>query len=135
MFNSDKTKRILLTFITTLLIVFKHLGFWGVFRSLSNVRAASTAIPIDVPNELHITYFAVAKEFQRMGIGHQMMEYAKGIARSEGKKVISPDTRESNLSAQQFFKSQGFFAYSIINSDSDKAFGHGARIHMKFVLG
>lgn len=137
MFNSDKTKktpRILITFITTLLIVFKHLGFWGVFRSLSNVRAASTAIPIDVPNELHITYFAVAKEFQHMGVGHQMMEYAKGIARSEGKKVISLDTRENNLPAQQFFKSQGFFADSIINSDSDKAFGHGARIHMKFVL-
>lgn len=137
MFDLDKTRkspRILLTFITTLLVVFKYLGFWGVFRSLSNVRAASTAIQIDVPNELHITYFAIAKGFQRMGVGHQMMEYAKGIARSEDKKIISLDIRESNLSAQKFFKSQGFFADSIINSDSDKAFGRGARIHMKFVL-
>jgi ribosomal protein S18 acetylase RimI-like enzyme len=137
MFNSEKTRktaRVFITLTTTLFIVFKHLGFWGIFRSLSNVRAASTAMPIDIPNELHITYFAVSKEYQQMGIGHQMMEYAKGIAKSEGKRTIALDTRENNTSARQFFKSQGFIADSIINSDSDKAFGHGARIHMKLSL-
>ncbi len=137
MFNSERTRkpiRALITFIATLFIIFKHLGFWGIVRSLRNFRSASTAMPLDIPHELHITYFAVAKDYQHMGIGFQMMEFAKGIARSEGKKIIALDTRENNPVAQQFFKSQGFIADSIINSDSDKAFGYGARIHMKLHL-
>ena len=134
MFNSERTKkpiRSTITFITTILIVFKYLGLWGVVRSLHNLRAVSTAMPIDTPDELHITYFAVSKEFQRMGIGHQMLEFAQSIARSEGKKIVVLDVRKDNAIAQQFFESHGFVAEAVIESDSDRAFGYGPRIHMK----
>ena len=59
---------------------------------------------------LQIINFAVRLDYRRQGVGTAMMEVLKYKLFEEERKEIFTVLRESNLEAQLFFKSQGFWA-------------------------
>jgi ribosomal-protein-alanine N-acetyltransferase len=65
-------------------------------------------------NRLHILNFAVAPEFRRKGVGHQMVEKLIGKLSSQRRSRIMLEVRETNLAAQLFFRSLGFRAISVL---------------------
>lgn len=65
-------------------------------------------------NRLHILNFAVAEELQHAGIGTQMMEKLVGKLSSQRRTQITLEVRETNLSAQLFFRENGFRAVSVL---------------------
>ncbi|MEX2171979.1 MAG: ribosomal protein S18-alanine N-acetyltransferase [Pirellulales bacterium] len=68
---------------------------------------------------LHILNFAVAPEARRHGIGNQMIQKLIGKLSSERRTRITLEVRETNLSAQLFFKESGFFATSVLRDFYD----------------
>lgn len=68
---------------------------------------------------LHIVNFAVLPDFQRSGVGAQMVSKLVGKLCAQRRTRITVDVRESNLGAQLFFKTQGFFATGIVESPYD----------------
>ena len=65
-------------------------------------------------NRLHILNFAVAAEFRRKGVGHQMVEKLVGKLSSQRRSRIMLEVRETNLAAQLFFRNLGFRAISVL---------------------
>jgi [ribosomal protein S18]-alanine N-acetyltransferase len=65
-------------------------------------------------NRLHILNFAVAAEFRRKGVGHQMVEKLVGKLSSQRRSRIMLEVRETNLAAQLFFRTLGFRAISVL---------------------
>lgn len=123
--------RFLYTLVIFVKVVLFRLGPTGLIRSLKKLRSASALTPAKDPNEIHIVYIATAQSYQRSGVGKQMIDFALSLAKKQGKDSITLDVRESNQEAHQFFKRQGFFDYSTIDSELDLALGNGRRIHMK----
>ena len=64
--------------------------------------------------KLHILNFAVAPEFRRQGVGRQMMVKLVGKLSSHRRTRIVLHVRETALSAQMFYKVQGFRATEIL---------------------
>jgi ribosomal-protein-alanine N-acetyltransferase len=67
-------------------------------------------------NRLHVLNFAVAPEWRRIGVGTQMVLKLIGKLSSHRRTKISLAVRESNLSAQLFFRSQDFKASKVLRS-------------------
>jgi len=63
---------------------------------------------------IHVLNFAVASEYQRSGVGSQMV--AKLIAKlsTQRRSRIVLEVRETNLAAQLFFRENGFRAVSVL---------------------
>ena len=66
--------------------------------------------------KLHVLNFAVSREHRRLGIGTQMAMKLVGKLSSHRRTKITLAVRESNLSAQQFFRSQAFNATKVLRS-------------------
>ena len=68
---------------------------------------------------IHVLNFAVAPQYQRQGVGSQMV--AKLIAKlsSQRRSRILLEVRETNLAAQVFFRENGFRAISILHQYYD----------------
>lgn len=60
--------------------------------------------------------FAVASDFQRKGVGSQMVAELIGKLSSRYRQRILLEVRETNLPAQLFFKENGFRAVSVLRS-------------------
>lgn len=67
-------------------------------------------------NQLHILNFAVRSDFRRLGIGLQMMEKLIGKLSYNRRSRITLEVRETNLSAQVFFRNLGFRAISVLRA-------------------
>ena len=67
-------------------------------------------------SRIHVLNFAVAEDFQRRGVGSQMI--AKLIAKlsSQRRSRLVLEVRETNLAAQLFFRENGFRAVSVLRS-------------------
>ena len=65
---------------------------------------------------LHILNFAVAQGARYRGIGRQMAQKLIGKLSSQRRTRITLEVRETNLSAQLFFKSVGFRATSVLRA-------------------
>jgi len=67
-------------------------------------------------NRIHVLNFAASAEYRRRGVGSQMV--AKLIAKlsSQRRSRIMLEVRETNLSAQLFFRENGFRAVSVLRS-------------------
>jgi len=65
---------------------------------------------------LHILNFAVADAFRQRDVGRQMAEKLISKLSSQRRTRISLEVRETNLSAQLFFKQLGFRATSVLRS-------------------
>jgi len=67
-------------------------------------------------NRIHVLNFAVADDYRRRGVGSQMV--AKLIAKlsSQRRSRIVLEVRETNLTAQLFFRENGFRAVSVLRA-------------------
>src|SRR5690606_35660919 len=70
-------------------------------------------------SRLHVLNFAVAPEFRRHEIGHQMIEKLVSKLSSQRRTRISLEVRETNLAAQLFFKETGFRATAVLRDFYD----------------
>ena len=64
--------------------------------------------------KLQVLNFAVAPEFRRQGVGHQMVAKLAGKLSSHRRTRIVLTVRESNLAAQLFYRVEGFRATEIL---------------------
>ena len=64
--------------------------------------------------KLQVLNFAVAPEFRRQGVGHQMVAKLVGKLSSHRRTRIALHVRESVLAAQLFFRVQGFRATEVV---------------------
>ena len=64
-------------------------------------------------NKLHVLDFAAHPEFRRMGVGRQMLTKLVGKLSTHRRTRIALFVRETNLSAQYFFRVQGFRATGV----------------------
>ena len=65
-------------------------------------------------NRLHVLKFAVAGDMQRRGIGTQMMRKLHSKLSPQRRNRLMLEVRETNLSAQLFFRELGFRAISLL---------------------
>lgn len=65
-------------------------------------------------NKLQILDFACHPEFRRMGVGRQMLGKLVGKLSSHRRTRITLLVRETNLSAQLFYRIQGFRALEVV---------------------
>ncbi len=63
--------------------------------------------------KLQVLNFAVAGEFRRHGVGHQMVAKLVGKLSSHRRTRIALHVRETNLPAQLFYRVQGFRAVEV----------------------
>ncbi|MDN4016678.1 tRNA (adenosine(37)-N6)-threonylcarbamoyltransferase complex dimerization subunit type 1 TsaB [Zwartia panacis] len=66
------------------------------------------AITMLAPDVAHLLVIAVARDAQRRGYGHQLLEHTTRLARSAGTEGIVLEVRPSNASALAFYRSEGF---------------------------
>ncbi|WP_459557366.1 GNAT family protein [Lacunimicrobium album] len=65
-------------------------------------------------SRLHILNFAVSPGYRRQQIGQRMIQRLIDKLSQQRRREIVTEVRESNLSAQLFFKSLGFLAITIV---------------------
>lgn len=63
---------------------------------------------------LHVLNFAVARDWQRHGLGSRMMQKLAAKLSSQRRTRITLEVRETNLAAQVFFRAQGFRAVNVL---------------------
>lgn len=67
-------------------------------------------------NRLHVLNFAVHPDYQRRGIGQQMVGKLVSKLTPQRRNRILLEVRETNLAAQLFFRELGFKAISLLRS-------------------
>ena len=65
---------------------------------------------------IHVLNFAVASEYRRRGVGTQMVSKLIGKLSDQRRTRIVLEVRETNLSAQLFFRSAEFRAVSVLRN-------------------
>ena len=70
-------------------------------------------------NQLHILNFAVHTDFQRRGVGRQMVSKLMGKLSPQRRNRILLEVRETNLPAQIFFRDMGFRAVTVLRDFYD----------------
>ncbi|WP_426351121.1 GNAT family N-acetyltransferase [Alloiococcus sp. CFN-8] len=80
---------------------------WGVVIDEKLVAAIETDQEL-WSNRLRITELWVAEEYQKQGIGHALIEVAKGQARRERRRAIILETQSCNVNAVDFYLNEGF---------------------------
>lgn len=63
---------------------------------------------------LHILNFAVHPDYRRRGVGRQMLDKLASKLTFQRRNRVQLEVRETNLSAQLFFHSQGYLAISVV---------------------
>lgn len=66
------------------------------------------------PDRLDVLKLATHPEFRRMGFGRRMVAKLVGKLSSPRRTRIVLHTRETNLSAQRFFRAEGFRATEVV---------------------
>lgn len=87
---------------------------WGILDNDNLVAAIETNVEV-WSNRLRITELWVAKDYQKKGIGHALIEVAKEQALLEGRRAIILETQSSNVNAIDFYQHEGF---TLIGFDS-----------------
>lgn len=80
---------------------------WGVLDGDELVAAIETDQEL-WSNRLRITELWVAKEYQKQGIGHALIEMAKEQARRERRRAVILETQSCNVNAIDFYRHEGF---------------------------
>ena len=65
---------------------------------------------------IHVLNFAVADDYQRRGVGSQMLAKLVAKLSTQRRSRIVLEVRETNLAAQLFFRENGFRAVSVLRS-------------------
>jgi ribosomal protein S18 acetylase RimI-like enzyme len=79
--------------------------WWGTFRHL---RAAGNVAPIPPEDAYYVDALAVAPEWRRRGIAHQLLDVAHEQARSAGLARLALDTGLQNTGARRLYEAYGF---------------------------
>lgn len=87
---------------------------WGVVVNSELVAAIETNQELGA-NLLRITELWVAEEYQKQGIGHELIEIAKEQARRERRRAIILEIQSCNVNAVDFYEHEGF---SLIGIDT-----------------
>lgn len=117
--------------MTIAAITFFHLGIIGVFRTWHNWKALASIVPKVQPDELNIVYVAVNSNVQGRNVGKQLIEYSKGIAREQRKKLVTVDVRNINTKALAVFKELGFIMQNVTTDpEAETLLGQGPTIRM-----
>jgi len=66
--------------------------------------------------KLHVLNFAIQPAFRRLGVGVQMVTKLVSKLSSHRRTKITLEIRETNLTAQLFFRSQGFRAIRVLRA-------------------
>ncbi len=77
-------------------------------------RVAGFMIYEFLKNRIHVLNFAVDPEYQRRGVGSQMVAKLSAKLSAQQRNRIVLEIRETNLAAQLFFRENGFRAVSIL---------------------
>ncbi len=80
---------------------------WGVLVEDELVAVIETD-PEPWSNRLRVTELWVAEPYQKMGIGHSLMEIAKEQVRHERRRAIILETQSCNVNAIDFYLHEGF---------------------------
>ncbi len=80
---------------------------WGVVVKDRLVAAIETDQEL-WSNRLRITELWVAEEYQKQGIGHALIDVAKGQARRERRRAVILETQSCNVNAVDFYLHEGF---------------------------
>src|SRR5439155_16029658 len=72
-------------------------------------------------SKLHILNFAVSPPFRRFGVGAQMVAKLVSKLSSHRRTKITLEVRETNLSAQLFFRTPGFKAIRMLRAYYDES--------------
>ena len=64
---------------------------------------------------IHVLNFAVSPDYQRQGVGSQMIAKLAAKLSSQRRSRILLEIRETNLAAQLFFRENGFRAISVLH--------------------
>ncbi len=70
-------------------------------------------------SRLHVRNFSVASAMRRRGVGTQIVAKLVSKLSRKHRTSIRTGVRETNLAAQQFFRSQGFCATSVLRGAYD----------------
>lgn len=87
---------------------------WGILRDGELIAAIETDSEI-WSNRLRITELWVSEQYQKLGIGHELIEIAKEQARRERRRAIILETQSCNVNAIDFYQHEGF---ELIGMDS-----------------
>ena len=79
-------------------------------------RVAGFMIYELMKTRIHVLDFAVLPSYHRMGVGSQMLLKLVSKLSAKRKNRIILETRETNLSAQLFFRANGFKAVSVLRN-------------------
>lgn len=80
---------------------------WGVLVNDELIAAIETT-PESWSNRLRITELWVADEYQKQGIGHDLVNMAKEQARRERHRAIILETQSCNVNAVDSYQHEGF---------------------------
>jgi ribosomal-protein-alanine N-acetyltransferase len=83
--------------------------------------------------ELRIINFAVHSDWQRQGVGRQMVERLKDKLSQQRRTTVSATVRESNTPALRFFRTCGFKATDLLFDHYEDSNEDG--IHMAYHIG
>lgn len=127
----DKNFGALVSGLSVIKAILQNLGLSGAMRALRVWRLIRGITPDVEAGELHVVYIAVADNVLKRQVGKHLLEHAKKVAVSEGKKFISLYVRAKNTNAQGFFLSQGFSVESVVTDPAaDSVLKQGASIRM-----
>ncbi len=84
-------------------------------------------------DQLHVLDFAVASGRRLSTVGTQMIDKLIGKLSSKGRNRIVLEVRETNLSAQMFFRSQGFTAIEVLRNYYDETTEDGIVFNYGYV--
>ncbi|WP_456477893.1 N-acetyltransferase family protein [Geoglobus ahangari] len=90
-------------------------------------------IRLNSPKLSHVANvgIAVAREYQRMGIGRALLEKAEEVARSEGIKKIEVEVVEENIPSLSLFRKMGYHEEGV----RKKKFNHRGKLINVVLLG
>ncbi len=87
---------------------------YGVVINSELVAAIETA-PEEWSNRLRVTELWVSPKYQKLGLGHRLMEVAKEQAKRENRRAVILETQSCNVNAIGFYLHEGF---TLIGFDS-----------------
>lgn len=80
-----------------------------VIKAKDGRRLVGFAIMEFLDDRAHLNLLAVQSGHQRQGIGRALLEWLHSSARTAGTFLVHVEVRASNLSAQAFYRSLGFY--------------------------
>lgn len=87
-------------------------GYCYIAMHNDNIIATYVLYPLG-ENEIEIKNISVSEDFQRKGIGKQLLQHAESVARAKGFSLLIIGTSDTNSSPLKLYSKMGFEKYAI----------------------